>query len=73
MTAAIPMPVEPQSSDKRFATVQARAALIGATLHRIDNDRGIEVFIISKWALTRELRDIEAVEAWLDRIEGKAP
>ena len=46
--------------------------MAGATLYRIEDDRGAEVFIVSKWALTRELRGIEAVEQWLDRIEGRA-
>lgn len=57
--------------DKRFATAQARAALMGATLHLIEDDRGDDVFIVTKWALTRELRDLDAVESWLDRVEGR--
>ena len=57
--------------DKRLTTAQARAALLGFTLHQIEDDHGIEVFIISRWALTRELRDLEEVEQWLDRIEGR--
>jgi hypothetical protein len=72
MSAAIPIrPVELDRPDKRFATAQARAAMIGATLHRIEDDRGVDVFIVSKWNLTRELRDMDAVELWLDRIAGK--
>lgn len=57
--------------NKRFATARARAALMGATLHRIEDDRGRDVFIVTKWALTRELRDLDAVETWLDRVEGR--
>jgi hypothetical protein len=58
--------------DKRFATAHARAALVGASLLRTEDDQGAEVFIITKWALTRAIRDIAAVEAWLDRIAGPA-
>ncbi len=57
--------------DKAFATAQARAALAGVSLHRQEDDRGREVFIASRWAMTRELPDLAAVEAWLDRVEGK--
>lgn len=60
-----------QRPDKRFATAQARAALSGATLYRIEDDRGAEVYVVSKWALTRELPDLESVETWLDRITCK--
>lgn len=57
--------------DKRFSTARARAALIGATLIQIDDDRGDPVFIVSKWELTRELHDLDAVERWLDRAGAK--
>lgn len=57
--------------DKAFFTAQARAALQGVALHRIESDDGREVFIVSRWAMTCELPTIEAVEAWLDRVEGK--
>ena len=33
--------------------------------------RGNEVYVVSKWALTRELRSLEEVEQWLDRVTGK--
>jgi hypothetical protein len=60
-----------QRPEKRFATSRARMALLGGTLHRIEDDRGAEVFILTKWALTRELQSIDDVEAWLDRAEGR--
>lgn len=59
---------DPASDRKWFATLQARAALIGATLTRMENDAGRVVYVISKWSLTRELQDLDAVEAWLDRV-----
>lgn len=58
------------STDKQFATLQARCALAGATLHQLQNDRGSTVYIVSRWALTRELADLESVGVWLDRVLG---
>lgn len=58
--------------DKHFATLRARAALLGATLHRIENDRGRDVFVVTRWAFTRELADLAAVERWLHRVEGRS-
>lgn len=62
-------PPEPHDP-KRFATLQARAALSGITLHRIEGDLSPVVYIATKWALTRELRDLDAVKKWLDRVTG---
>ena len=58
------------STDKLFAKLQARCALAGATLHQLQNDHGSTVYIVSRWALTRELADLDAVSAWLDRVLG---
>jgi hypothetical protein len=60
-------------SPKAFATTQARAALVGVTLYRTEDDRGRRAYIVSKWALTRELPTLEAVEEWLDRVVGRRP
>ena len=58
------------STNKLFATLQARCALAGATLHQLQNDHGNTIFIVSRWALTRELADLDAVASWLDRVLG---
>ena len=58
--------------DKRLANARARAALLGCELYRCEDDRGEPLFVLSRWAMTRQLSNIEAVEAWLDRFEGKA-
>ena len=58
------------STDKLFATVQARCALAEVTLHQLENDHGRMVFIVSRWALTRELANLDAVASWLDRVTG---
>lgn len=59
--------------DKRFHNARARAALQSVTLYRFEDGRGIERFLVSRWALSRELPDLAAVEAWLDRLEGRKP
>lgn len=59
-----------ENADKRFATLQARCALAGISLHKLENDQGATVYIVSRWALTRELPDLEAVESWLDKVQG---
>lgn len=56
---------------KRLATLCARAALAGITLHHIEGDFVPNVFIVSKWALTREFTDLDAVEKWLDLVTGR--
>lgn len=58
--------------DKRFATVAARAALAGIVLHRFEGDYGRPIYIATRWALTRQFDDLDAVEQWLDMVTGKA-
>jgi hypothetical protein len=65
--------MKPQTPEqaKRLSTAIARAALVGVIVHRIEGDFLPEVFIATKWALTREFTDLDALEAWLDRVTGK--
>ena len=58
------------TADKLFATLQARCALAEVTLHQLENDHGDVVYIVSRWALTRELTGLDAVASWLDRVVG---
>ena len=55
---------------KQLATLHARCALAGVVLHQIENDHGKTVYIVSKWALTSELADLDAVSAWLVKVTG---
>lgn len=55
---------------KTLATLRARAALAGVTLYAIENDHGKTVYIVSKWALTRQLDSLDAAENWLDLVTG---
>jgi hypothetical protein len=57
--------------EKQYSTLQARAALQGAVLHRGQDDRGDELFVVTKWQLTRRLHSLEMVSLWLDKLEGK--
>jgi hypothetical protein len=58
---------------KRLSTLTARCASDGATFFRIENDHGQTVYIVSSWALNRELPDLDAVECWLDNVTGAQP
>lgn len=62
---------EPMRAEKEFANLQAKAALLGATLHWIEDDRGAAKFIVSKWNVTRQLDSFEQVSVWLDRLAGR--
>lgn len=55
---------------KRFTTLQARAALSGVTLYRLDGNVGTPVYIAMRWGLTKQLDDLNEVETWLDRVTG---
>jgi hypothetical protein len=50
---------------KRQAELQARAALLGITLHRQADGR----WLASRWGLSRVLEDGD-VEVWLQRAGG---
>lgn len=57
---------------KTFATWQARAALVGIELRRIENDAGREVVVGTKWAMTKILETAEQVEDFLKRAGAPA-
>ena len=73
-SAAILSPAEKLiNTQKQLATLRARCALAGVTLHALENDHGKTVYIVSRWALTRELADLESVAAWLKKVTGVRP
>ena len=57
-------------AQKQFATQQARAALAGVILTRIEADNGRPMFCASKWSMTKSFDSIGTVAAWLDRLAG---
>ena len=58
--------------DKQFRTVQARAYLIkDASLVRIEDDYGDELFVLSRLNVVRHLRTLADVETCLERWERR--
>jgi len=55
---------------KAFATLQARAALLGCTLIRTYNDRGYEVFVTTRGGHRIELDSAQAFDIWLHGLDG---
>lgn len=63
----------PADLRKRLANCKARCALVGGVLHELIGDDGRPEYIVTKWALTRAFRSLDELEAWLPRVEGRAP
>jgi hypothetical protein len=61
------------SDRKRFDTLQAQLALRGFVLVRSTDDAGGPLFIVSRWALTRQLHDLAAVEQFVDQVAPERP
>jgi hypothetical protein len=60
-------------SEKSIATARAKLALVGGyQLHIIDAGHGRPAFLVSKWNLTRELADLDAVHAFIRQVGGDA-
>jgi hypothetical protein len=60
-----------EAGAKRLATLVARTALVGVIVHRIETDFGGEEFVASRWALTEAFSNMDAFEAWLNRVTAK--
>jgi hypothetical protein len=56
-----------------FGKLVARAATAGVTLNAMCDDLGTKVYVVSRWSLTLQLDDLEAVATWLDRVTGEKP
>jgi hypothetical protein len=57
--------------DKRFATLQATAALNGITLHQMSGDFSAPIYIGTRWAMTKQMDSLDEVSGWLQRVTGK--
>ncbi|OWQ83591.1 hypothetical protein CDN99_26025 [Roseateles aquatilis] len=55
---------------KAFATLQASAALRGFRLDRVEADAAGEAYVITRWALTKQLQTLDDVRAFLAQIGG---
>ena len=61
-----------EADQKRFATLQAHAALHGIALHRLQGDFSPVIFIATEGPYSRQLDDLDQVGAFLQRRLGKA-
>lgn len=52
------------AAEKTFATLQAKAALVGIALHRLEDGR----LLAARWGLVRELADVDEAARWLDKV-----
>jgi hypothetical protein len=63
--------VTPKVDDaKAFSTLQAKFAIAGHTLYRTVNPDGTILYLVGKWGYFRELKNLEAVAAFLAMIGG---
>jgi hypothetical protein len=58
--------------DKAFATLQARAALHGASLHRTHPSDGLVVYFVKRHGLVQLANNIQRVEAMLNCLGAKS-
>lgn len=52
---------------KRESTLVARGALAGFVIVRTNADDGRTVWVMSRWAMTRQFDSLDEVERWLDQ------
>lgn len=55
---------------KEFATLQATAALRGFRLDRIEADDGGVAYVITRWALTKQINSLDELRAFVEQIGG---
>lgn len=71
-TGAAPnMPAAAGALDlKRLATLTAQCALVGVQLHALQDDRGLPLLVVTKWALSRQFHCLDEAEQWVERFAG---
>ena len=60
-----------ERSGKRFATLQARAALAQVVLMQTTDDHDQPLYVASRWAMCKAFGSLDEVETWLARVTGK--
>jgi hypothetical protein len=65
------MPLIESLDAKRLATLKARCALVGIALVESTDDHDRPVYVVSRWAMCKQLDSLAAVEQWLLRVTGK--
>lgn len=53
---------------KAFATLRARAAIIGYSLCTVTETDGLCFYLLGRWGMTRTLPDLAAVAMFLRRV-----
>jgi hypothetical protein len=53
-----------------LSTVRARAALAGIALHHGRDHMGRDVFLVSRWNMSRTFATLQQVENWLEMVTG---
>ena len=53
-----------------FDTLRAKCALAGITLHSGQDHMGRDVFLVSRWNVSRTFDSLAEVSAWLDHVTG---
>lgn len=71
MSAGQDSPPPQRDDTKRLANLKARACLQGVELHVIDGDDGGPEFICIKWAMTKRLRSLDELAAWVSMVDGR--
>lgn len=70
--APAPMPTLEPEIRKAWLTLQARATLAGFVAVLTETDDGRPQMIVSRWSMTKAFDGLADLEAWLDRVAGKA-
>lgn len=56
---------------QRIANIRARAGMANVQFHVFDDEcTGQTVFMVSRWAMTRQLESLDAAEKWLNLVCG---
>lgn len=61
-------PATSGAEDKAFQTPRARLAREGHALSRSEASDGARSYFVSRWGMVRELRDLDAVEAFAQQV-----
>ncbi|WP_342616967.1 hypothetical protein [Rhodoferax sp. GW822-FHT02A01] len=55
---------------KRLATLTAQCALAGVLLYETTDDHDRPAYVVTRWALTRQLATLDEVQQWLVQVMG---
>lgn len=61
-----------QIDEKRESTLKARCALAGVALVASTDDHDRRVYVVSRWAMCKQLGSLDEVEQWIARVGGSS-